>query len=45
MHKLKLINSKILIVFDPLVTGHVIRRMRSGTYAYSMVINGKRYNS
>ena len=34
-------DSKYVIVFDPLLTDHVIRRMRSGRYAFSMVTNGK----
>jgi len=36
-------DSKHVILFDPLLTGDVIRRMRSERVR--MVINGKRYNS
>ena len=37
-------DSKNVIVFDPLLTGHVIRRMRIAPYAFSMVTNGKLTN-
>ena len=37
-------DSKYVIVFHPLLTGHVIRRMRMAAYAFSMVTNGKRYH-
>jgi len=36
---------KNVIVFDPLLTGHVIRRMRSGRVRILMVTKGKHYNS
>ena len=36
---------KNVIVFEPLLTGHVIRRMRSGRVRIFNVTNGKRYNS
>jgi len=39
------VDSKNVIVFDPLFTGHVIRRMRNGRVHILMVINGKLYNS
>ena len=35
-------DSKNVIVFDPLLTGQVIRRMRSG---HVRILNSKRYNS
>jgi len=38
-------NSKYVIVFDPLLTGHVIRRMRSGRVRISNANEGNRYNS
>ena len=34
-------DSKNVIVFDPLLTGHVIRRMRSGRVRILMVTKGK----
>ena len=40
-------DSKYVIVFDPLLTGHVIRRMRSGRVRVfnGRLTNGKRYHS
>ena len=36
---------KNVIVFDPLLTGHEIRRMRNGRIHILMIINGNLYNS
>jgi len=35
-------DSKYVIVFDPLLTGHVIRRMRSGSIR---IFNGKQWET
>jgi len=35
-------DSKYVIVFDPLLTGHVIRRMRSGRVR---ILNGNQWKS
>jgi len=39
------VDSKNVIVFDYLLTGHVTRRMRSGRVRILKVTNGKRSNA